>query len=132
RQLRRAAEAMKQAAEAFIRHHDAINDKQVMKQKQDETAPAAEGERFQKQAQRRLQALVDALKMDDGEQARAGGGANRGGGGGGGGGGGAPGDGIPPLAQLKLLRAMQAEVNEQTKDFNKEHPDAAKLTDAEK
>ena len=43
----------------------------------------------------------------------------------------APGDGIPPLAQLKLLRAMQAEVNEQTKDFAKKHPDPAKLTDAE-
>ncbi len=128
RQLRRAAEAMKQSADAFVRHHDEIHEKQEMKQKQDETAPAAEGERFQKLAQRRLQALVDALKMEEGEQARPAGGANRGEGGQGR----PPGDGIPPLAQLKLLRTMQAEVNDQTKEFAKAHPDAAKLTDAEK
>ncbi len=123
RQLRRAADAMKLAVDAFDRHYEA------MKEKLEETTPAAEGERFQKQAQRRLQALVDALKMEDGEQARPARGANQGGGGEQS----RPaGDGIPPLAQLKLLRTMQAEVNEQTKDFAKTHPDAAKLTDAEK
>ncbi len=42
------------------------------------------------------------------------------------------GDNIPPLAQLKLLRAMQAEVNERTKDFAKKHPDTSKLTEAQK
>jgi hypothetical protein len=124
RQLRRAAEAMKQSSESFIRHAEA------MKEKLGDTTPATEGERFQKQAQRRLQALVDALKMDDGDQVRPAGGANRGDAGGGQSR--APGDGIPPLAQLKLLRAMQVEVNDQTKDFNKEHPDPARLTDAQK
>ena len=36
---------------------------------------------------------------------------------------------IPPLAQLKLLRQMQAEVNKRTEDFRKAHPDPTKLDD---
>jgi hypothetical protein len=48
------------------------------------------------------------------------------------GGSGAPGDGIPSIVQLKLLRALQAELNEQTNAFAKEHPDAEKWTDAER
>ena len=40
----------------------------------------------------------------------------------------AGGDGIPPLAQLKLLRALQEEVNERTEAFAKAHPDPSKLT----
>jgi len=40
--------------------------------------------------------------------------------------------GIPPLAQLKSLRSLQAEVNERTTAFAKDHPDPAKLTDDEK
>jgi hypothetical protein len=55
-----------------------------------------------------------------------------GGGEGGGGGGGGEGTGIPPLAQLKALRAMQAEVNERTAEFAQAHPDPAKLTDDER
>ena len=38
------------------------------------------------------------------------------------------GSGVSPLAQLKALRAMQAEVAEQTADFAREHPEPAKLT----
>jgi hypothetical protein len=45
--------------------------------------------------------------------------------------GGAAGDGIPPLAQLKLLRELQAEVNERTDAFAKAHADVTKLTPAE-
>jgi hypothetical protein len=41
-------------------------------------------------------------------------------------------DVIPPLAQLKVLRALQAELNERTAQFAKDHPDTDKLTDAEK
>ena len=43
----------------------------------------------------------------------------------------APGNGdiIPPLAQLKALRALQAECNAATAEFAKRHPDADKLTD---
>ncbi len=43
-----------------------------------------------------------------------------------------PPGGIPPLAQLKSLRALQAEVNERTTAFAKDHPDPAKLTDDDK
>ena len=59
---------------------------------------------------------------------------NTGGGGGGGGGGGEDrGDnGLPPLAQLKLLRAMQDDVNKRTAAFTKTHPDLDKLTEKEK
>jgi len=38
---------------------------------------------------------------------------------------------VPPLAQLKLLRALQAEVNERTEAFAKAHPDPTKLTEPE-
>ncbi len=42
------------------------------------------------------------------------------------------GDGIPPLAQLKLLRNLQREVNQASEDFRKQHPDLTKLTEAER
>lgn len=45
---------------------------------------------------------------------------------------GPPQDGIPKLAQLKALRAVQAELNLETAAFAEAHPDAAKLTDDEK
>jgi hypothetical protein len=41
-------------------------------------------------------------------------------------------DVVPPLAQLKVLRALQAELNERTTQFAKDHPDPSKLTDEEK
>ncbi len=37
-------------------------------------------------------------------------------------------DVVPPLAQLKVLRALQAELNERTAQFAKDHPDPEKLT----
>lgn len=40
--------------------------------------------------------------------------------------------GIPNLAQLKALRAIQAEVNQTTAEFAKSHPDTTKLSDDEK
>ena len=39
---------------------------------------------------------------------------------------------IPPLAQLKVLRALQAELNERTAQFAKDHPDLSKLKDDER
>ena len=42
------------------------------------------------------------------------------------------GDALPPLAQLKALRALQAELNARTAAFAAAHPDAAKLTDEER
>lgn len=62
-------------------------------------------------ADHRLKQLIDALKPDDGQN---GGQAGGGGGGGGGGGAGGNGDGIPPAAQVKLLKALQEEINDRT------------------
>jgi hypothetical protein len=39
---------------------------------------------------------------------------------------------IPPQAQLKVLRALQAELNERTAEFAKAHPNPDKFTDAER
>ena len=47
-------------------------------------------------------------------------------------GGGGESDDIPQLAQLRALRMLQAEVNQKTEQFAKDHPDAAKLTEIEK
>jgi hypothetical protein len=38
---------------------------------------------------------------------------------------------IPPLAQLKILKALQAELNQRTEEFAKEHKDKGKLTEEE-
>jgi hypothetical protein len=53
-------------------------------------------------------------------------------GGGEGGGKGAESDGIPEIAQLKLLKALQQDVTKRTEDFARKHPDTKKLTEAEK
>jgi hypothetical protein len=46
--------------------------------------------------------------------------------------GGAQQDLIPPAAQLKVLRTLQAELNQRTAEFAKLHPDSDKLTDEER
>jgi hypothetical protein len=93
--------------------------------------PDPELTRLQQQALRRLTQVVDALKdaAEKMEQAQASGG---GGGGGGDGESGTPGDGIPPLAQLKLLRDMQKDVNQRTEAFKKQHPDTKNLAGKDK
>src|SRR5205085_11401585 len=73
--------------------------------------------RRQQEAVRRLGQLLEAIKPDAGvPQRQPGGGGGGGGGRGGGGGGGGGGEAIPPLAQLKLLRALQAEINQRTEE----------------
>jgi hypothetical protein len=42
-----------------------------------------------------------------------------------------PGDQLPPLAQLKALRSLQADIAERTTAFDKAHPDRTKLNDDE-
>lgn len=85
-------------------------------------------------AQRRLEQLLDALKQDDPKAKSAkesrepapknpasppqGGNRDR--------------DLVPPLAQLKVLRSLQAELNGRTAEFAKLHPDPEKLTDEER
>jgi hypothetical protein len=43
-----------------------------------------------------------------------------------------PQNGLPPLAQLKLLKTLQLDVNKRSEEFQKAHPDLNKLSDAEK
>jgi hypothetical protein len=81
----------------------------------------------ERSALKRLTQLIDALEEDDKDRQA---GRNQPGGGDSAGGG-AAGDGIPPLAQMKLLRALQAEVNERTEAFGRAHPDVSKLTPKE-
>jgi len=120
RLLKRSAEAMEKAGDrlgTMVKEHPGPA-----------ALPDEEAGRQQGQALRGLDQLLAALKAaaemtrQPGQQ--AGGGPD---GGGAGGGQGAPGDGIPPLAQLKLLRGMQEEVNKRTEAFKKAHPDLGRL-----
>ncbi len=86
-----------------------------------------------KTAIRRLGHVLSALKDDpkkDTNAARADGGGMPPGGAGGGGAGEPP-PGVPPVAQLKALRGIQAELNERTAAFDKANPDKSKLSDAD-
>lgn len=85
--------------------------------------------RLQRRAARRIDQLLDALKTDRGPARPpvpdAEGDAE-----GGGGRAGRPSDGIPQLAQLKVLRSLQEEVNERTADLGKRYPDPGKIPQA--
>ena len=72
---------------------------------------------------------MGALKSDDAGLRSGGGGGGSGGTGGDAGG---QDDSVPPLAQLKVLRTMQKEVNDRTAAFQKDHPDPTKFGDKEK
>lgn len=132
RVLDRAAQAMQQASQRLSEHSQALQPrrkaalldeqaKSLQWQPEDEAAFERVA-KAQQNALRRLDQLLDTLK----EQSA--GGMRNGGGGGQDGSGRPPGDAIPPLAQIKLLRAMQAEINQRTDEFNKQHPDLSKLT----
>jgi tetratricopeptide (TPR) repeat protein len=130
RQVSNAAEAMKQAGKRMT---------DVAKDRSDDALtrlPDAELARSQEEAVRRLAQLLDAVKTAAEAPPKAAGrqGNNPGGPGDGNGGGGAPnaGDGIPPVAQYKLLRDMQADINKKTEDFRKNHPDTGKLAEKDK
>jgi hypothetical protein len=125
RLLQRAAEAMEHAGEGMTEHRQSVSRDPANVAEDEESA------KLQQEALRRLNQLLDALKTERGQRlagqpgGQAPGGNNPGGANPGG-------DGIPALAQLKLLRAMQADVNQRTEDFNKQHPDLAKLNDKER
>jgi len=86
-----------------------------------------------KLALRRLEQLLDALKQEDPKNVAkkeppskspnpmnpppSGGGDS---------------DIVPPMAQLKVLRSLQAELNERTAEFAKQHPNPDKLSEEEK
>jgi hypothetical protein len=123
RLLQRAARAMEEAGKRAIAIRetppalDAIPDREL--------------NRLQAEAMRRLDQLLSSLKDAQDEPRPLSRGGDRGdeepGGGGGGGD-----DSLPPLAQLKLLRAMQNEVNARTKAFVEAHADPAQLGPKEK
>jgi hypothetical protein len=123
RLLKKTSETMEQASKKLMEHQQSVRDQHD----KPETEAVADAARLQKEALDRLNGVLQTLKEEQNAPL-----AQRNGGGGGGGdeGGGAGagnGNEIPPLAQLKLLRQMQAEVNQRTDDFRKAHPDPAKL-----
>lgn len=126
----KAAKAMDKAVEAM-----ADREKQFDQRKapwsdddaKDEERRQTEIIKLQTQATQRLQRLLDALKEDPqaaqqpmGDQQPMDGDEQQGGMR-------PPGDGIPPLAELKALKAEQLEVNERTKEFAQRHPNVDNL-----
>jgi hypothetical protein len=140
RLLRESAAAMEGAADkAKVRREDALDaDPNAAFDAELEAANDRKVSRPMQLAARRLAQLVEALKPDDPKSGSnkepqpktppmpkepmnpmpppAGGDQ----------------DLVPPLAQLKVLRSLQAELNERTAEFAKAHPDADKLTDEER
>jgi hypothetical protein len=127
RVLHRAAEIMNEASARFQERVVEVKDAPDAR---DLPGPPEEAVKLQKDALRRLDQLLEALKQDRGMVMRPAGGGGGGGGEGGSGGGGG-GEGIPPLVQYKLLRAMQAEINQKTDNFARKHPDVKKLSKQE-
>lgn len=119
RMVQRAADAMKEASQRATK---------VAKEKPAlDKLPDEELDRQLALAARRLEQVLKAVQ-DEVDSPQAGGGG--GGGqdmGGGEGGRSQPGDHIPPLAQLKLLRVLEKDVRQQLTDFRKDHPDANNL-----
>jgi hypothetical protein len=90
--------------------------------------PDVEAASLQATAARRLEQVMSAIKDDD-----SGGRLSRASGGGGGSGAGGAGDeGLPPTAQLKVLRKMQQDINRRTESFARDHQDPEKIDDAAK
>lgn len=127
RALKKSAATMNRAAERFEEQH-----KRAEENANDIEADA-EAIRSQQEARTRLDQLLDLLKSETGSpmgrpQAGAGGQGEQPDGGGRRG----DSDAIPDVLQLKLLRAMQVDVNKHMADFHRLHPDPEKLTQEQK
>jgi hypothetical protein len=85
----------------------------------------------QQEALHRLDLVLNALKSDDAGLSPPGGKGGKGGQGDQGDAGGQA-DSVPPVAQLKVLRTMQKEVNDRTAALQKDHPEPSKYGDKEK
>jgi len=125
--MTRSARAMEQAAASIKERVDRVVDRGDRKV----DGPAEEASyqktvKLQREALNYLDQLLGVLKEEEQKLAKAAGGGE--GGGGGGGGNGPDSDGIPPMAQLKLLKLLQLDVNQRTEEFGRKHPDAARLT----
>jgi hypothetical protein len=133
--MKKGARAMDGAAQTVAqRVKKAVPLQEKLALEKDELAEAnradARTQKLQKEASRRLERLLNALKPEL-DQARQQPNEDEEGGAGGGQQGGKgirAGDGIPPLAQLKALRDEQKEVRERTAAFAKQYPDRGKLT----
>jgi hypothetical protein len=135
--LDKAARSMEAAAKGMEERAEVAKALQIGALEKEELAAEnradAKTKKRQREASRRLKHLLDALKPDD-AVAQAPkkkpddkqGGSNQGGGARSGG------DGIPPVAQLKALRAEQQEVNERTKEFAQQHPNLQQLDQAQR
>jgi hypothetical protein len=131
--MKKAGKAMGAAAKSIEERKEKAVERQDHPLEKEELADEARSDvrtqKLQKEASRRLQRLLDALgpelqaagKQEAGDEQGPQGGGPQGAKGGGGG------DGIPPRAQLKVLREEQHEVNDRTKSFAKEHPDTRAL-----
>jgi hypothetical protein len=106
--LKRAAEAMENASQRLAKL-----------QTDDDT------QRSERGAAKRFQQLIEALKPDPAKP-----GGEQPGGGGGGGGGGSD-DRIPTVAQLKMLKQLQQEINERTEYFDELRSRKKELTPAQ-
>jgi hypothetical protein len=125
--LGKSAEAMMEASERMVERLNKALGEDSSLDVPVENAADAETQTLQRLAARRIDRLLEGLKPDAGLRQRSG----RGGGGGGGAGGGRGDESITPLAQLRALRALQEEVNDRTRTFDKDHPDRGKLTKKE-
>jgi hypothetical protein len=144
--LKKAGKAMDQAADSMSQRRDVAKQRllpepdpaEQKKREADETKRFEETLKLQKLAADRLDRLLDALKDTPPQMAKKDkkdppkknaegqepkepkepeGGMRAG-------------DGIPPMAQLKALKAEQVEVFERTKEFSRDNPDLANLDEA--
>ncbi len=132
--LKKAGKAMEQAGDTMADRKKAAKDRalaELNKEDQaDEKKRADDTLRLQKLAGDRLDRLLDALKDSPvakqekkkdpppgGEEPKEDQGGMK------------ARDGIPPMAQLKALKAEQVEIFERTKEFSRENPDVNNLDD---
>ena len=126
RMLRQSADAMELAAKRIDSRLDAAEIGPFDQELEDLADVGIQSQ--QRLAIKRLDQLLEALKPDkqnpaQGQPPAAGGGDMPPGM--------APTDQLPPLAQLKALRSLQADIAERTATFDKAHPDRTKLNDDE-
>ncbi len=135
----KAAKTMDEAAQVMEARKEMGKERRFMPldedEVNDENSRAQDVEKLQARAGQRLQRLLDSLKNDPPEVAKNDGQKKEPEEKGDGDEGGPrmrPGDGVPPVAQLKVLRGEQLEINERTKEFARANPDANKLTEAQR
>src|SRR5262249_580133 len=131
--LTKSANAMQQAADKMqdLPQQDESAD---FSSKQTPLNPVAldtssqEVQGFQRAASRRLDLLLQAIKPEPGVRTRRSQSNDNGQSGKGNPFTNGQGNDLPPIAQLKALRALQQELNDRTKDFVTQHPDPFRVT----